>query len=162
MLTKVHSGRGSLLRESAMARKGLGIPVPKSGGELCALHVLPLARAALHASVAPGAAAAIFVALAGQARGMRRPARSNPQLHAGRGSCVGYDCTGHSAQSAASLLGVGVRTYSSDATVRQNGCDKAGRFGTDDDYAVTTVLGPMAAFPMSACAGYSIAEQSQL
>lgn len=46
----------------ALGRKGLGIPVRRSGGESCALHVLPLRQGV---ALAPRAVVAIFVAHTG-------------------------------------------------------------------------------------------------
>jgi DNA-binding CsgD family transcriptional regulator len=48
--------------ETAIGKRGFGIPVPRASGDPCVLHVLPLTHGVLRAGLAPAAAAAIFVA----------------------------------------------------------------------------------------------------
>lgn len=54
--------------EAAIGRCGFGVPAPRADGSPCLLHVLPMRRGVLRPGLAPGAAAAVFVA----------PAQSRP------------------------------------------------------------------------------------
>jgi DNA-binding CsgD family transcriptional regulator len=47
--------------ESAIGKRGLGVPVQRADGTPCVLHVLPLRHGTLRPGLAPSAAAAIFV-----------------------------------------------------------------------------------------------------
>jgi DNA-binding CsgD family transcriptional regulator len=97
--------------ESTMARTGLGIPVRAADGSLCALHVLPLASGALRGTLAPRAAAAVFIASAGRARG-EVGALLAPLLNLTPAEVRVFDLitAGHTVETVAVLLGVAVRT----------------------------------------------------
>lgn len=51
--------------EARIGRRGLGIPAPRADGSPAVLHVLPMRTGVLRPGLSSGAAAAVFVALAG-------------------------------------------------------------------------------------------------
>jgi DNA-binding CsgD family transcriptional regulator len=97
--------------ESAMARRGLGIPARGKNGDIYALHVLPLKRGRAPGLLSPAAKAAIFVA-----------STATPAGEVGSMFAAMFDLTeaesrvfdliaaGRTVTEAANMLGVGVST----------------------------------------------------